>query len=156
MKQLEPTCPWGSFSSAALAPEARLWTIRSPFTLMEAKCSSLQLYIALDIEPVWPFNHLIQRFLCRSHILTTWPLPPEHKYLEVLLLKFMDDIHSCKIYQIKTAEATIKIRKPSLKLEARQTQTQKGLPSGTNRNVFRKANEKIWSRTTTHPNDGSE
>lgn len=92
---MKTTCFSGSLRSAALAPEARLWTIRSPLKLMEAKCSSLQLYDVPVIVFVWPFNHLIQRFLCKSHILTTCPLPPDHKYLDPLLLKAIENIASC-------------------------------------------------------------
>lgn len=69
--------------------------MRSPLRLMEAKCSSLQLYAAPVIVLEWPLNHFIHLFLCKSHILTTWPLPPEHIYLDTLLLKLRADIDSC-------------------------------------------------------------
>jgi len=111
------TCPFGSLSSVALAPDARLWTIRSPPTLTEAKCSSLQLYITPVIVLVWPFNFLIQSFLCRSHILTIWPVPPEQMYLEPFLLKLIADKHSwihqdtnivsskrCKTWKLESVE----------------------------------------------------
>lgn len=96
VQQIRKTCWLGSLSSAAFCPEARLWSIRSPLRLIDAKCSSLQLYITPVTVLVWPFSHLIQRFLCKSHILTTWPVPPEHTYLDALLLKLMANIDSCQ------------------------------------------------------------
>lgn len=95
-KMRKKTCWLGSLSSAALCPEARLWSIRSPLRLIEAKCSSLQLYITPVTVLVWPFSHLIHRFLCKSHIFTTWSLPPEHIYLDALLLKLIASIDSCQ------------------------------------------------------------
>jgi len=96
VQQSRKTCWLGSLSSAAFCPEARLWSIKSPLRLIDAKCSSLQLYITPVTVLVWPFSHLIHRFLCKSHILTTWPVPPEHTYLDALLLKLIANIDSCE------------------------------------------------------------
>lgn len=75
--------------------------MRSPFSLMDAKCSSLQLYITPVIVSIWPLNRLMHLFLCRSHILTICPLPPEQRYLELLLLKLIQFMDSYKIEKSK-------------------------------------------------------
>lgn len=113
VQQIRKTCWLGSLSSAAFCPEARLWSIRSPLRLIDAKCSSLQLYITPVTVLVWPFSHLIQRFLCKSHILTTWPVPPEHTYLDALLLKLMANIDSCQ--EKKLNEATNEVKQKEQK-----------------------------------------
>jgi hypothetical protein len=63
--------------------------------LIEAKCSSLQLYITPVIVSEWPFNHLIHLLLCKSHTRTILPVPPEPRYREPLLLKQIPKMDSC-------------------------------------------------------------